>query len=500
MEFIEIRNNEAVGLEKIPVLDYDRFSKLILSWIKSSDSFHCVNYFGVPREQGIELFCLVANDQNSTIRIVSCRVYKPFLPVASMSNEYPGFTVFERELHENYGIPFAGHPWLKPLRYAFDRDNHDQNPGNYPFFHIESEELHEVAVGPIHAGIIEPGHFRFICNGEQIIHLEIQLGYQHRGVEQLFLTKNKLNERITLSESIAGDTATGHASAFACLWEALHDIETPESFRFERSLALELERIAMHTGDLAAICTDVAYQLGNAVLGRLRTPIVNFFQEWCGNRLGKSLIRPDQSVYPFTGSLSDKLSSILDNYEKDFDEIWERIKTLPSMLSRLERTGVLSLQQVRDIGAVGMAARMAGLNRDIRRSHPYGLFYDTVHEPVIKHHGDVYSRTQIRYEEIKQSIGLIREWLKLPLQEVQQVRKTTGMLPEQLAVSLVEGWRGEICHCAVTSKEGDLVRYKIKDPSLHNWFALALSVRENEISDFPINNKSYNLSYCGFDL
>ena len=168
------------------------------------------------------------------------------------------------------------------------------------FFNIESEELHEVGVGPIHAGIIEPGHFRFICNGEQILHLEIQLGYQHRGIEQLFLEKKKLLQRVTLAENIAGDTVAGHTVAFVNLWESLCNFQPGRDLQLARTLALELERIAIHTGDLSAMCTDMAYQLGSAVYGRLRTPVINYFQKWCGNRLAKGLIRAGKNNFPFT--------------------------------------------------------------------------------------------------------------------------------------------------------------------------------------------------------
>ena len=161
------------------------------------------------------------------------------------------FNMFERELTENFGIKFSDHPWLKPVRYSFDRFDQSAQISNYPFYHMESEELHEVGVGPIHAGIIEPGHFRFICKGEQILHLEIQLGYQHRGIEKLFLGKNKLLQKVTLAESIAGDTTVGHASAFANIWESLSGYEPDEELQFVRTIALELERIAIHTGDLS---------------------------------------------------------------------------------------------------------------------------------------------------------------------------------------------------------------------------------------------------------
>ena len=357
-----------------------------------------------------------------------------------------------------------------------------------------------MGVGPVHAGIIEPGHFRFVCNGEQILHLEIQLGYQHRGVEQLFLDRKKLLQRTILAESIAGDSAVGHTTAFAYLWESLCGITHSLDILYSRTLAQELERIAIHTGDLSAICTDVGYQLGSSVFGRLRTPIINFFQEWCGNRLAKGLVRPGYNPYPITEELAARLNRILDEFEPDFIEMNNELSKLPSSLSRFERTGMMKYEQLLAIGTVGMSARMNALNRDIRTSHPYGLYEEFDYSPVLKHHGDVYSRVQIRREEVKQSVFHISKMLeKVPEagtaeSTIQQPR--SGMF----CISLTEGWRGEICHAAITDKNGELIIYKVKDPSFHNWLALALAVRNNEISDFPVCNKSFNLSYCGHDL
>jgi Ni,Fe-hydrogenase III large subunit len=258
--------------------------------------------------------------------------------------------------------------------------------------------------------------------------------------------------------------------------------------------------MAVHTGDLSAICTDIAYQLGSAVFGRLRTPIINFMQEWGGNRLSKGLIRPERNQFPFTPELAKRLAEILDVYEPDFLEMNKQLFHLPSALSRFERTGVVSYDDVLSIGTVGMAARMSGLNRDTRSSHPFALYGELNHEPVVKRHGDVYSRVQIRREEIKQSMKYVRKLV----QDVPEIAGKESVLgtpqANTFALSLVEGWRGEICHCAITGKQGELVHYKVKDPSFHNWLALALAVRNNEISDFPICNKSFNLSYSGHDL
>jgi len=499
MSFISINNNQAVPVNAIPEIDYNTFYDINISLLENHPERHCVTYFGYPEKDMIRLICCIADDTGHNIRVSSSLV-GPDTQLNSFSFKNLSFEKFEREIHENFGVYYIDHPWLKPVRYSENREDKSKTIAGYPFFDIPSEELHEVGVGPVHAGIIEPGHFRFVCNGEQVLHLEIQLGYQHRGIEKLFLEKTKLIQRTTLAESIAGDSVVGHTSAFAYLWESLSGNLPGHELLYARTIAQELERIAVHTGDLSGICTDVAYQLGSSVFGRLRTPIINFFQEWCGNRLAKGLVRSGYNPYPFNEAVIERLNSVLDAFEPDFIEMNLELSRLPSTLSRFERTGMLKYEQLLSIGTVGMSARMNALERDIRVSHPYGLYPELNHVPVIKHHGDVYSRVQIRREEVLQSIGYLRQLLKhgpaLP-----EGKPSSGSLkPDSFAVSLTEGWRGEICHAAITDSKGELVVYKIKDPSFHNWLALALSVRNNEISDFPVCNKSFDLSYCGHDL
>jgi len=223
-------------------------------------------------------------------------------------------------------------------------------------------------------------------------------------------------------------------------------------------------------------------------------------QEWGGNRLSKGLIRPLRNQFPFTKALAVRLKEVLDAYEPDFTEMNTELFKLPSALSRFERTGIISYNDILSIGSVGMAARASGLNRDIRTSHPYSLYAEIKHEPIIKHHGDVYSRVQIRKEEVWQSIKYIRHLIENVPEYSPKETTLKTLQPDSFAISLVEGWRGEICHCAITDAKGELMLYKVKDPSFHNWLALALAVRNNEISDFPICNKSFNLSYTGHDL
>lgn len=493
MEFIKLHNNQAVAIDSIPVMKYDHLRVSVLEMLKDHPERHCVQYFGYETVSGLCLTCCIADDNEHVIIVASCFIDKDNV-YESLSAVNLNFEKFEREIAENFGVRYSGHPWLKPVRFPGSRSSME----DYPFFRIESEELHEVGVGPVHAGIIEPGHFRFICNGEQILHLEIQLGYQHRGVERLFLEKKKLIQRTVLSESIAGDSVVEHASAFAGVMESLSGISPDEEVAFSRTVAQEIERIAIHTGDLSALCTDVAYQLGSSVLGRLRTPVINYFQEWCGNRLAKGLIRPGYNPFPYDRRLADRLISVLEAFEPDFKEINKEISKLPSILSRFEKTGTLTYEQLLAIGTVGPSARMNALERDVRKSHPYAKYIALNHEPVIKHHGDVYSRVQIRKEEVFQSAGYLRELLKdIPERGGEQ---KIALRPGMFAVSLTEGWRGETCHAAITGDDGELRVYKVKDPSFHNWLAFALAVRNNEISDFPVCNKSFNLSYCGHDL
>jgi len=497
---IAIKNNQTIPVQNIPVLKYDDFLGLNTALLQDEEN-HCVSYYGYRMQDDLKLICCMANDANGNILISSCEINSNTPePFPSFTARHLSFHFFERELHENFGINYTDHPWLKPVRFSFDRLKRDSRIENYPFYQIKSEELHEVGVGPIHAGVIEPGHFRFICNGEQILHLEIQLGFQHRGIEKLFLNKKQLLQRTILAESIAGDTVAGHTTAFVNLWESLCNYKADEDLQFARTLALELERMAIHTGDLSAICTDIAYQLGSSVFGRLRTPLINFFQIWCGNRLAKGLIRAGKNHYYFTEELRTQLEKLLDAYENDYNQMWEEFHTLPSALARLEKTGVVTREQAVSIGAVGMAAKTSGIKRDVRATHPHDLYVRLNHQPVVKYHGDVYSRAQIRNKEIRQSIGYIRNMLQNIPHEYKNRKPLSSPQPNSFTLSLTEGWRGEICHCAVTDENGEMMHYKIKDPSMHNWLALALAVRNNEISDFPICNKSFDLSYCGHDL
>lgn len=498
-----IKNNQSIDLNKITSLSYEDFFDLSIQ-IFEQDNNHCLNYFAYKISDGLKFIMAIADDQNHSIILLSHFLKSSEkLELRSLSEKVFALHIFEREIYENFGINFLNHPWLKPVRFAHDRSNKNIQVCDYPFYSIQSEELHEVGVGPIHAGIIEPGHFRFICNGENVLHLEIQLGWQHRGIERLLLEKKNNLQRNLLAENIAGDMAIGHTSTFVQTMEALADKKVAERTQIERVLAIELERIAINTGDIGALCTDAAYHLGANVFAILRTAIINFTQLWCGNRFGKSLIRLSGTNFPFTSELKEELLEMLLRFEKQFNEMAYVTYRLPSIQNRFDFVGTVTNKQAHLIGAVGPTARMTNLRRDIRVSHPNSTYQKFPYETITMKHGDTFSRFMLKKKEIIKSIAWIRNLMdSYPFENhtTEKPNYDLTLQPDELAISINEAWRGEVCHCAITDEKGELKYYKIKDPSLHNWKALELSLRNVEISDFPINNKSYNLSYCGHDL
>ncbi|HRT88933.1 MAG TPA: NADH-quinone oxidoreductase subunit C [Bacteroidales bacterium] len=501
--YIEIENNSGpYRIDDIPVLPYSDFYNQTITFMRERDSIHCVAYFGIKYQNRIRIICLLADDTNGKIYGYSF-IYNDNETLDSVTKVLPQMHLFEREVHENFGVRYSGHPWLKPVRYSYDRLNTDQVIENYPFYRIEGEELHEVGVGPVHAGVIEPGHFRFICHGEKVFHLEIQLGYQHRGVENLMVQSVKPLQKCILAESVAGDTVIGHTIAHAQLIESLAGIKAGSRLQIERCIALELERIAVHIGDTAALCGDVAYQLGQAVCEALRTSVINTTQLWCGNRFGKGLIRPGGSNYPLNAETAKKISEMISDTGRRFEDITERIFSLTSLMARFEDIGTVTALQAKKAGATGMAARSSGVARDIRVTHPFQYYQKVNVNTIIQQKGDVLSRALQRKEEVKESIRIINQllvaWQENP-ENISKPRYDVPLKPDSFSVSLSEGWRGEICHAAFTSGDGKIMSYKIKDPSFHNWLMLALAVRNQEISDFPLCNKSFNLSYCGHDL
>ncbi len=504
MEMFYVTNNtaSAVAIADIPVVDYVALYNDLKERM-NDPRYHVGHYFATEVENGLRFYMILLDDQTGEVLITS------FVPdyyaegLASLTAVHQQFHPFEREIFELYGVPFDNHPWLKPLRFSHDRRDKTSTMDSYPFYVIEGEELHEVNVGPIHAGIIEPGAFRFICDGEQVLHLEIALGYQHRGVESEMIRNGNRLRQTLIAESIAGDTAVGHTTAYAELVEKLAGKDIGDDLKRERLVAIELERIAMHLADTGALATDIGFQLYQVACEALRTVTINTTQAWCGNRFGKSLIRPLGSNFPLTEAKIETIRTNMADVRRRYNEVREDILEAQTLLARFEQCGLVSKDEMQRIGGVGQAARASGLKRDLRATHPSGFYAEEFsHEPILRTDGDVMSRLATRMDEVLQSIDYIHQVLAnyKPSTTIEAPDYDAPLMPEALSFSLVEGWRGEICHVALTDKEGAIAKYKVKDPSVHNWLGLAIAVRSEGISDFPINNKSFNLSYCGHDL
>lgn len=480
-------NAQAVLISEIPVMGVETSRDWILNTCQKNGG-RMVSFFAVPGKEGTRMYAILGVDLTGELQIAGMDLAEKSYP--SLTPLLPEAQLFEREIAEAYGVRFPEHPWLKPVR----------KQKEYPFYKMEGDEVHEVAVGPVHAGIIEPGHFRFQCHGEKVFHLEIQLGYQHRGVERLMVEANS-SRRAVLAESIAGDTVIGHGLAFCQAIEALSlsgQTVSPRAASL-RAIALELERLANHVGDLGALAADVGFLPASAYFGRLRGEFLNLLMELTGNRFGRSFLRPGGILFDITQEMRTDFTKRITLAASELKEIADLFFNAVSVLARLTRTGVVTLETARALGLVGMAARASGLDRDVRQHYPTGAYQFSPITPQKLTSGDVYARARLRFlESLKSSEFIVRQLDTLAEDKIFiSCDKTKS---SSLVVSLVEGWRGEIVHIVLTDDAGKIVRYKIVDPSFHNWMALSMAMRGGEISDFPLCNKSFNLSYAGHDL
>lgn len=461
--------------------------------------------FGQPIEGGrVRLWAVLSHDVESAILLLYTDIegdrYDSMTPYCTQAHW------FEREIFEQWKVLPYGHPWLKPIRFhAPYRDGGAQKSvkdypgiGETDFFRVAGEEVHEVAVGPVHAGIIEPGHFRFQCHGENVFHLEISLGYQHRGVEKK-LAGGPDRRTVHYMETLSGDTTIGHTLAYSELVEALGATHAPARAQVLRGVALELERIANHTGDLGALAGDVGYLPTLSYCGRIRGDVLNMTGLICGNRFGRGLVRPGGTGFDLDDQMRDELLRRLDALEKDLTVAVSLLWESSSVMARFEGTGAIGKEECVEMGLVGPAARGCGVERDIRCDMPHGIFQLCQIPVSTCRTGDVFARGYVRWLEIQRSIAFVREQLK-GLPGGAERTDVRPLAPGRICVSLVEGWRGEICHVALTDSDGKFSAYKVVDPSFHNWFGLAFALRGQQIADFPLCNKSFNLSYCGHDL
>jgi Ni,Fe-hydrogenase III large subunit/Ni,Fe-hydrogenase III component G len=496
---LRLTNRRAVSLADLGTVPVETLRRVISDAV--AGGWRIVAFFGTPAgDDALQLVAIVADDDRGLLGAVSTTVGRRY---SSLTPECAQADRFERELAEQCGVIPEGHPALKPVR----RHAPDHAPrswptaaaaGAYPFDRVEGEEVHEVAVGPVHAGIIEPGHFRFQAHGEEVLFLEIMLGYQHRGVERLLESLDRLPATL-VAESVAGDTVVAHASAYCGAIEALGRSQKSARAQSIRGIALELERLANHIGDLGALASDVAYQPGAAFFGRLRGECLNLLMTVSGNRYGRGLVRPGGVAFDIPDEMAAEIDRRLAQLESDVRPVAEMFFGTASVQSRLESVGVVTRELCQSRGFVGPVARACNVRRDVRHDHAYGVFRFAQIPVATAWAGDVFARAVVRWLEVQRSLEFAREQV-MSLPRGALLAPCGRLTPNELVVALEEGWRGEVAHVVITDADGRVRRHKVVDPSFHNWGALALAMPGNQISDFPLCNKSFNLSYAGHDL
>ena len=431
--------------------------------------------------------------------------------LVSLTNAVPAANWQEREIQDLFGIQLVGHPnprrcalhddWPEvfPLRKDFDLRSvlPPFEGARHQFREVEGEGVFQVPVGPVHAGIIEPGHFLFSVAGEPVLYLQLRMFYTHKGTEKLFESL-PIPHGVRLAESISGDSGFAHATAFCHAIERAAGVAPPPRARALRTVCLELERLANHIADIGAICTDVAFVTAQMHAMRLKERILRVNEELTGNRLLRGMAGLGGVRFDFDAGQTALLARLVADLEPQCHDLVELVRGNSGLRDRLETAGVLTPGVARDLGVVGIAGRASGFDHDLRRDFPDD-FYDQVQFTVpVFTVGDVQHRMVVRREEIFQSFAIIRQVLaKLPPGPI--AAAVEAVPPDRVALGYVEGWRGEIFHWVHTAPGNRLARCKVKDPSLQNWPALSEAIMGNIVPDFPVVNKSFNLSYSGTD-
>jgi Ni,Fe-hydrogenase III large subunit/Ni,Fe-hydrogenase III component G len=439
---------------------------------------------------------------------------QPELP--SITPEVPAANWHEREAQDLFGINFVDHPdsrslvlhdgWpkgLHPMRKSFDaRQRPAFEPAEeFPHLFVEGEGVFEVPVGPIHAGIIEPGHFRFSTMGEKVLHLDPRLFYTHRGLEKRVEGLSGL-EAFYVVERICGVCSVAHGLGFCEAIERIAGVETPRRARMLRTLALELERLYNHVGDIGNICAGASYHYGTSAGARMKETLQQVNERLAGNRFLRELLTPGGVRLDLDADLARMIQGAISATAEALDSLIERIEGNPSIVDRLEDIGLLPRQAAIDLGVTGVAARASGVDRDARRDHPHGAYADSDGPRVsvaTAVEGDVHARLSLRATEARESMRLVRELLSgLPSGSL------CAPVPERLppwsiGLGAIESPRGAAVHWMRTDAAGRIERYHLRSPSYANWPAVALAALSAIIPDFPLVNKSFELCYSCTD-
>jgi Ni,Fe-hydrogenase III large subunit/Ni,Fe-hydrogenase III component G len=492
----------------IPAEDVPALAK----WVRASFGADLILMVGVDRRRDhgrFEVHYLFGQDREGWFLHATAAVAPDEPEIPSLATFHYPASRFEREIFDLLGIRARGHPDPRPLvRHAFwpadyfplrkdaaAREFRDDGEA-FPFQQVGGEGVYEIPVGPVHAGIIEPGHFRFSVVGETIIDMKSRLYFTHKGTEKLFEGR-ALDEGVELAERVSGDTSVGHALAYCQAAEALSGAIVPARARYLRVILLELERLYNHVGDFGMIANDTGFAVAHSHCFRIRERLLRLNKRLTGHRLLRGALAPGgvRVDLPRGVDVVAEVHAAL----ADFDEIVEISLGNTLVTDRLEGTGRLTGRTARDHGVLGFVARASGVDVDARRDYPFAAYGELSFEVPVLDSGDVKARTLVRVKEARESVNLIRQAVEgLP---AGPLAGHIGPVPaSEPAFAAVEGWRGRIIHWLMTDGSGRLERVKILDPSFLNWRPLSYALLKNIVPDFPLCNKSFNQSYSGNDL
>lgn len=504
-KIVEGKNNELYfsttlsQLENtIPLLSENQFELV---------SLFCAENFDV---KGFTLFYVF--EKTGIPQPIVIQIYLPGTEAVSIAKTYASACWYEREVTDGFGIQFKGsydtrklflhetypknfHPLLKSFKNDKIATVESNEQNAYQFKQVTGDGVYQIPVGPVHAGIIEPGHFRFSVIGETIFNLEVRLFFKHRGIEKLAENKSPL-DCVKIAETISGDETTTNAVAYCMAVEKICDVSVSKRALQLRTIILELERIYSHLGDLAGMCIDVAYPVGASPFFILREEIFRQNNALTGSRFQKGAVTIGGLTSDFSADSLKNLLTYLVNFQSRFEEAIHVDSSYFSVVDRFETTGIVKPELLEPLHITGPIARAAGKTIDTRLDHPYGIYGELKLKYRTMPTGDVLSRFNLKSQEVLDSTRLIQTVLsQLEIGPV----SASFEIKDGYALSMIESARGQSIHW-LSIKNGQIDRYKVRTASFCNWQAIEHSVLGNIVPDFPLINKSMNLSYAGTDL
>lgn len=458
------------------------------------------------------VYYVFADRENALLLIIKAMIDPRKMEIRSVTGRIPAAALYEREIHDLFGIVPVGHPDAKrlvfhgnwpdgefPLHKEYDARRKPEFVKRETIFQsVTGEGVYEIPVGPVHAGIIEPGHFRFSVAGEPIINLEAQLYFVHKGIEKL-CEGMSIERCLYVAERISGDETFANSLTYCQAIEKIAEVRIPERAKFTRVIFAELERLISHLGDLGGVCTDIGYGFAAFQFKMMRGWAYGIADQLCGMRFLRSVNKLGGVRKDFVSGKETRLIEQLEKMKKELGDTIEIMRSNSMYIDRVEHTGILRADIAADLNAVGPGGRASGMYFDVRNSFPYEAYKHLNFKMPEHYNGDVNCRVNTKVDECFESINLMKMAVEtMPGGEV--LEHIESLEPYRYAFGITEAPRGENVHWVMTGENNTVFRYKIRTPSFCNWPVLCHAVKGNTVTDFPLINKSFNLSYAGNDL